>query len=358
MQLAPEIVLEPCGSDVFSVRFSPDDAFLASACALGQVNIYNVSTGQEAYRLNRTGTHPIKQICWRPEREDSSMRTRGVLMGASTDGTLRQWHVTTSRCLAEFRPQGAGPDGSEDPGQLFCVDYSTDGACLVAGGTQELWAFDEETKRQTVHLRGGDSSSTAGHSSRIYACHFHPTEAHTIVSGGWDSSVQIWDLRVGHAVRAVWGPHVGGDAIDISADGRQLLTGSWREQDPLEIWDFRTEKRIHALPWRNNGSREPACLLYTARLARDYNEASGKQLIAAGGSFASQGEGEAKVIELAGAAGSAAQCHCAGTLVNFTCLSADFSRRAAGMVAFGGSDGRVRIMRTCVTNAGGLSEMS
>merc|ERR1711870_146415 len=113
-----------------------------------------------------------------------------------------------------------------------------------------------------------------------------------------------------------------------------------------ELWDLRTEKRLHALPWRTSGSHEPPCLLYTARLARNYAQGSGKQLMVAGGSFASPGAGEAKVMELAGLADSAVQCHCAGTLVSFTCLSADFSQPTAGLVAFGGSDGRVRIMRT------------
>lgn len=34
-------------------------------------------------------------------------------------------------------------------------------------------------------------------------------------SGGWDNTVQIWDLREGGPVRSLIGPIVCGDAIDI-----------------------------------------------------------------------------------------------------------------------------------------------
>lgn len=338
MELSPGFTTEACGSEIFSVRFSPDNAFLAASNAHGQVSVYNVSTGQEGYRLNRNGSHPMKQVVWRPEEEGAPLRTRCMLFGASTDGVVRQWHVTSGKCLQEF-------GDPEETGQLFCVDYSPNASRVVAGGMQELWVFDEETKKQTAHLKGGDSLTTAGHSSRVFAIRCNPAlgEPSSIVSGGWDSSVQFWDLRMGHAVRAIYGPHICGDALDISADGRTLLTGSWREKDPLELWDFRSEKRLEAIPWRTSGLADPGCLMYSARYSR--GKSGGSQFIAAGGSFSGPGGGEAKVLELqAGAAGSWAAHHCAGTLVHFTCLSADFTSNA-DMVALAGCDGRVHVMR-------------
>jgi len=338
MELSPAFTTEAFGSEVFSVRFSPDSSFLAASNAHGQVSVYNVSTSQEAYRLNRNGGHPMKQVVWRPEEESGPLRTRCMLVGACTDGIVRQWHVTSGKCLQEF-------GDPEQTGQLFCVDYSPDASRIVAGGMQELWVFDEETKKQSAHLKGGDSLTTAGHSSRVFAVRCNPVlgEPCSIISGGWDSSVQFWDVRVGHAVRAVYGPHVCGDALDISADGRTFLTGSWREKDALELWDFRSEKRLEAIPWRTAGLAEPACQLYSARFSRAGSD--GSQLIAAGGSFSGPGGGEAKVLELqAGGTGSWSGRHCAGTLVHFTCLSADFAGKAA-LVALAGMDGRVHVMR-------------
>jgi len=204
----------------------------------------------------------------------------------------------------------------------------------------------------SVKLKGGDSLTTAGHSSRVLAARFAPApcgDGNLLVSGGWDNTVQFWDLRAGHAVRLIYGPHICGDALDMEPRGKLLLTGSWREDEPLELWDFGTGKRVEALPWRSEGSSpSPCCLLYAARFSRD----PAASMIVAGGSFPGPGLGEAKVIERRPAeasdagSGAGSGCRCAGTLVRFTCISADFSPRQDNpMVAFAGSDGRVRAKR-------------
>lgn len=349
MELRRAFVTESCGCEAYSTRFSPDDTLLAVSSARGMVCVYNVATGQEAFRLSRAGSHPVKQVIWRPELEDSSLRTRGYLVGVGTDGQLRQWHVASNRLLKEWGPATDSVPSEEE--QLFCADYATDASSIVAGGIRKLWVFDEETKKQMVCLQGGDTLTTTGHSSRVQAVKFHQSkgEPQTVISGGWDSSVQFWDLRVGHAVRAIHGPHVCGDALDIAANGWTLLTGSWRSEDPLELWDLRTSGRLEALPWRAaGGAAEPWCLLYAACFSR------GGDLVAAGGSCCGQsgGGGEAKVLRR-GPAPEAADdtveaargCEPVGTLVRFTCLSAHFGSDASGLVAFSGGDGRVRVLR-------------
>eukprot|EP00931_Biecheleriopsis_adriatica_P117271 TRINITY_DN92803_c0_g1_i1.p1 TRINITY_DN92803_c0_g1~~TRINITY_DN92803_c0_g1_i1.p1 ORF type:complete len:361 (+),score=63.88 TRINITY_DN92803_c0_g1_i1:35-1084(+) len=341
-QLKPAFVTEPFDSEAFSVRFSPDDIFLAASGSHGTVSVFNVSTGKEAYRLNRSGSHTVRQVCWRPEQESDSLRTRGLLLGASTDGLLRQWHVTSGRCLEEFGP-------GEKTDQLLCVDYSHDGRRIAAGGLQDIFVFDEETKKQMGHLQGGDYQTTAGHSNRVLAVRFQqtPDEPWALVSGGWDNTVQFWDLRVGHAVRAIFGPHICGDALDLSSDGKRLLTGSWRDKEPLEIWDVGQGERIEALPWRKSGSEDPACFLYAARFSKDAQSS----MIAAGGSFSSDGGGEAKIFRQ-----GAEDSKCIATMVRYTCLSADFSSPAAGLLALGGLDGRVRMMRLAAPSAGETPE--
>ena len=49
----------------------------------------------------------------------------------------------------------------------------------------------------------------------------------------WDNTVQLWDIRAGHSVRSIFGPHICGDAMDI--DSGTILTGSWRGQSLLRF---------------------------------------------------------------------------------------------------------------------------
>ena len=44
--------------------------------------------------------------------------------------------------------------------------------------------------------------------------------------------------------RKIYGPHICGEALDIDGAHHHLLTGSWRKDHNLQIWDFRTGKHI------------------------------------------------------------------------------------------------------------------
>jgi hypothetical protein len=58
--------------------------------------------------------------------------------------------------------------------------------------------------------------------------------AQVLLSAGWDATVQVWDLRVGHAVRSMaGGSWVCGDGLHVQ--GSRVLTGSWRDKQPLQV---------------------------------------------------------------------------------------------------------------------------
>lgn len=148
--------------------------------------------------------------------------------------------------------------------------------------------YDEATKTLVSTMKGGYGTLTAGHSNRVFSLKFFPQDDNTIVSGGWDNTLQIWDIRAGHSVRGIYGPHVAGDAIDIN-DRDEILTGSWRPENPLELWDYGSGKRLSVVPWNQSSIRAEPCFLYAAQFSSAPN---GQQLIAAGGS----GSNEAKVF--------------------------------------------------------------
>ena len=66
-----------------------------------------------------------------------------------------------------------------------------------------------------------------------------------------------------------------------------ILTGSWRGENPLEVWDLLSGRLIESVPWsQGRGVSEP-CLLYAAQ----YNHSG--SMIAGGGS----GANEAKIFD-------------------------------------------------------------
>ena len=60
-------------------------------------------------------------------------------------------------------------------------------------------------------------------------------------------------------IRKIFGPHICGDALDIQAlsmsgSSRQILTGSWRKDKTLQIWDYGSGKLLKDVPSDYNGS--------------------------------------------------------------------------------------------------------
>lgn len=217
-----------------------------------------------------------------------SIRTKNVFIAANAAGAVQHWHMTSGKCLHSLL---------DEENQVYALDYNEEGSKFVtAGKDTTLRVYDEATKTVIVSMRGGMGYSTAvtpGHSNRVFSCKFYPEDDNIIVSGGWDNTVQIWDIRAGHAVRSIYGPHICGDALDVV--GNEIVTGSWRATNQLEVWDFGTGARISSIPWSSNFASPgtPACMLYAAQFSKESGGRGVSKYIIAGGS----GINEAKIFD-------------------------------------------------------------
>ena len=77
-----------------------------------------------------------------------------------------------------------------------------------------------------------------------------------MVSGGWDNTVWIYDIRERGPVGMIYGPHICGDAIDLRSDGNTLLTGSYRQENPLELWDIRKLEKLKEIDWYGTNNKD------------------------------------------------------------------------------------------------------
>lgn len=343
--------------EVFGLHFSPDGSLLAAGCGDGSVRVFSESGGL-AHTLIAAGSGSgggmaITSVRFRPH---GGGRTRNVLLSASAGGVLQHWHVTSGKLLHTI----ADPAGTA----LFSVDFSADGSRFAAAGQDGgLRIFDEDgrkllviaggrvcygkdeaeeqsiffgsTKAAAAPAVGGPATSSEasvapslsdltsrlagdGHSNRVFAVKFHPLHPDLILTGGWDDTVRVWDLRSDSSTASasfgpslevqqrhlLFGAHICGEALDVRGE-HEVLTGSWRAEDALQLWDMRGGL-LRTIAWNRThqpaqgitgsvgshstrGPTQSPCLLYAAQ----FSKSDGGRRLAAGGS----GANELKVFE-------------------------------------------------------------
>lgn len=216
--------------EVFCAKFDPSDKYLACGYADGITRIYNLKTGKVGWTLQGALDEdmPITAMAWRPI--SPMLKTQNVMVTAQADGTLKHWHATSGRCLHQVAP--------ENENSLCTIDFNSSGTLLAtAGKDRHVRIYDETTKTVAFSMKEG--GSLLGHSNRIFCVKFNPQEPNMIVSGGWDRTIQIYDLRTRGPVNFLYGPHICGETIDFRRDGYTMVSGSYRMSDVLEVWDLR-----------------------------------------------------------------------------------------------------------------------
>jgi WD40 repeat protein len=299
----PSVVCAPPGphGECFSAKFHHDMSMLAAGYADGSVLVYDpnappagdgaaAAQGKLMYTIDPKSTLPTTTVRFRPQKAAS--KTRNVLVSCGANGVVQHWHITSGKCIHVIEEEDdemvINKDGNTSTmrhykNQIFTMEYNNDGSRFAtAGKDYKVRLYDEATKSIISTLSRGIGKQTPGHSNRVFSVKFHPLDENMVLSAGWDNTVQIWDLRVEGAVRNIFGPHICGDSMDIDCDGGEILTGSWRPEEQLQLWDFGSGSLIQTLEWPVNSLTKEPCLVYAAQFSPD------GRAIAAGGSGANE----------------------------------------------------------------------
>ncbi|XP_043942180.1 general transcriptional corepressor tupA-like [Protopterus annectens] len=248
-----------CGSEVMCCRFNKEGTLLAVGLMNGNIKIYQRSDGACVYHLSDEDTInsglPVTQLQFLPQ---APALTGDIIAASYASGYVKFWHVSTQSCLSTVL---------EDR-QTFTVAFNSSGTRFTtAGSSTRIYVYDTETK-ETINVCQPSPSSTVmnGHRFHVFAVTFHPDYDDCFISGGWDDTVQFWNVNNQHSVRKLFGPHVCGDALQIDPTTNQILTGSWRKDNALQIWDYETGAKTHEVPNDVRGHS----LIYSCRWVGDY----------------------------------------------------------------------------------------
>jgi WD40 repeat protein len=189
-------------TDIFGMSYSPDGNLVAMVGMSGMLFVYQISTGQWLYSLEA-------HRGWTPgvifSHEGNTLFTGGF------DQRIKQWDVTTGRCLRSWLTNSP----------IWKLALSPDGKWLASGHenqTIQIWDLRTLTCLKTL----------AEHKGMVTSLAFHPT-APLLVSCSADGTVKLWDCATGVCLNTfaehtnvVWDVrfHPQGEAIaSISADG-------------------------------------------------------------------------------------------------------------------------------------------
>ncbi len=270
-------------SAVFSVGFSPDGQYLASATKDGFVRIWQAKTSHEL-RNWRAHQEQARAVAFSPDGR--------YLATGSGDKTVKVWDVekvlqgevrTPLLCLqttstvwsVTFSPDGqrlasaAGVAGqvskteADEKGEVKvwdmnnreealtlssftwavrCVRFSPDGRRLATASAELVQLWDAQTGREQLTCRD--------HQGTLEGVIFSPDGRRLAAVGGVisvhpDREIKVWDARNGQDILRLRG-HVGGlRSVAFSPDGRRLASAGLDQT--VKLWDAASGQEVLTL---------------------------------------------------------------------------------------------------------------
>lgn len=233
---------------VYCLQFSFDGKHLAVGCGSGFVEIYESQTGKLLFTFKKPMyvNYPVMCLRYNPCTDD------GTLYAATAKGLV---------LACNLENEGMKEILTEKDNEINALDFSLDGFNFATAGRDLEIRIYDSTTGQLDHSYHGyhpltySSLDFKGHSQRVFALRYHPRNNYIFLTGGWDNCVKIWDSRTRDGVeRTIAGPHICGDSLDLK--GFEILTGSWKSQDALQIWEYTSSELMKNVPFSRENAGE------------------------------------------------------------------------------------------------------
>ncbi|XP_072015029.1 uncharacterized protein [Amphiura filiformis] len=249
-----------CPSEIMCCTYNEDSTLLAVGFVDGSIRVYSAENGAPLHTLTDDETlaqHlPCTSVVFRPFHQGD--RSQNLILATYANGLVKLWHASSQKCVHTIHENR----------QTLTAAFPKNGSVFITAGSDEkIYVYDTSTKKLVNTCQPSPSRNVMdGHRYRVFSVKFHHNHANEFISGGWDDTVHFWDSRSEHSTRKLFGPHVCGDSLDIDAHHNHIVTGSWRKDANLQIWDYESGEEIRTVPQDFSNS-----LLYCAQwLGKDH----------------------------------------------------------------------------------------
>lgn len=224
--------------ECFTSAFNYDASLLACGYSNGHVNVFYLNSKKEPIKF-KASDYPITSLKFNDKKG-------GILLIGSADGVVAHWHINSGKNLFSIK---------EEDNSVNTLDYAFDfNHFITAGKDVTVRLYDENTKSLVTTMQPYKFDQP-GHSSRIFCVKYYPNDTSTIYSGGWDRTIQFYDVRMGKVSNSIYGPEICGDSLDLS--GNVLASGAWSTGDQIQLWDIRNLKCICNVSWEEKKTNLP-----------------------------------------------------------------------------------------------------
>ncbi|KAG7209405.1 hypothetical protein KM043_015498 [Ampulex compressa] len=227
--------------EILCVCYTETYEYLAAGLSDGAIKFYKVSSGENTSTLRdaEIKQNPGSATAIKHRPVHKSHPITHTVIATYVNGCVKCWHYPSLQCLYTIREKR----------QTLGLAYHPQLPKFVTlGDDANVYLYDEETKTQERIFHGSDAPEVMdGHKSRIFSACFNPKSAHELITAGWDDTVQFWDTRQPYALRHISGVHMCGDGLDISTNGKEILTCAWQKKDAIQLWDYGSGRLIVSL---------------------------------------------------------------------------------------------------------------
>jgi WD40 repeat protein/cellulose biosynthesis protein BcsQ len=224
---------------VWTVAFSPNGEYIASASSDETVRLWDVKTRKQLKVF--TGHKDwVWTVAFSPDGE--------YIASGGDDQIVKLWNIASRDCVQNFGEQ------TVDTGWVRSVVFSPNGK-ILASGTDDfrvrLW--DVETGELLL-------PPLVGHLKRVRSVAFSPN-GELIASGSYDKTIRIWDVKTGNCLNVLPLDKETGHteqvrSIAFSPDGKYLASGS--NDKTAKLWNVSTGGYIRTFPGHTNEVRSVA----------------------------------------------------------------------------------------------------